>query len=72
MAQAQPAWREATAVSAMTPLFWAKVVRGRQVARPEKMEDRPAGVGGCVDWGGAGRGQVSRVSLAAGRSSSKL
>jgi hypothetical protein len=31
-AQAQPAWREATAVSAMTPLFWAKVVRGREVA----------------------------------------
>lgn len=31
-AQAQPAWREATAVSEMTPLFWAKVVRGREVA----------------------------------------
>ena len=32
IAQAQPAWREATAVREMTPLFWAKVVSGRLVA----------------------------------------
>lgn len=32
MAQDQPAWREATAVREMTPLFWAKVVSGREVA----------------------------------------
>jgi hypothetical protein len=41
-AAAQPAQREATDVSAMTPLFCANVVNGKEVASAEKMPLMPS------------------------------